>query len=93
MKTVDPGSYKALMLQFAALFTGIAILILNRYQYRGPAVTASGIFFINLFWVTMILGHDLPVWALLRNTMAGGIFLIGVILVNLLVILILALIK
>ena len=82
---------KALLLQLLVLAVGIGILFLNRWIYRGPAVTAAGIFFINLFWVTMVLGHDLKIWSWLRNTKAGGIILLGIIVVNLIVVAVLAL--
>ena len=90
MKTSEPGSSTALILQFVVLATGIAIIVANRYWNKGPAVTASGIFFINIFWVTMVLTYDLKIWSFLRNTVAGGIFLISVILVNLIVVAVLA---
>jgi len=90
MKTSEPGSSTALILQFLVLATGIAIIIANRYWNKGPAVTASGIFFINIFWVTMVLTYDFKIWSFLRNTVAGGIFLISVILINLIVVAVLA---
>lgn len=76
----------ALMLQFAILIVGIGLLVVNRYWNRGPAVDASGIFFINLFWITMVLTYDLPVWSALRNTLIGGLILIGIVIVNLIII-------
>lgn len=82
---------KTFFLQLLVLVVGIGIILLNRWMYKGPAVTAAGIFFINLFWVTMVLGHDLRIWSWLRNTKSGGIILLGIIIVNLLVVLVLAL--
>lgn len=90
MKTSDPGSSTAIILQFLVLVTGIALIIVNRYWNKGPAVTASGIFFINIFWVTMVLTYDLKIWSFMRNSVAGGIFMIGVILVNLIAVAVLA---
>jgi hypothetical protein len=43
------------LLQFAVLLPGIALFIMNRYWNKGPAIDASEIFFINLFWITMVL--------------------------------------
>jgi lysylphosphatidylglycerol synthetase-like protein (DUF2156 family) len=90
MKTSEPGSSAAIIVQFLVLATGIALIIVNRYWNKGPAVTASGIFFINIFWVTMVLTYDLKIWSFMRNSVAGGIFMIGVILVNLIVVAVLA---
>ena len=90
MKTAEPGNLTALILQFLVLAAGIALLIANRYWDKGPAVTASGIFFINIFWVTMVLAYDLKIWSFLRNSAAGGIFMLGVILVNLIAVAVLA---
>lgn len=86
MSTHEPGSPVALMLQFAILIVGIGLLVVNRYWNRGPAVDASGIFFINLFWITMVLTYDLPIWSALRNTLIGALILIGIVIVNLIVI-------
>ncbi len=90
MKTAEPGSSTALLIQLLVLATGIALIIVNRYWNKGPAVTASGIFFINIFWVTMVLTYDLKIWSLMRNSVAGGIFMIGVVLVNLIAVAVLA---
>ena len=90
MKTSEPGSSAAIIVQFLVLATGIALIIVNRYWNKGPAVTASGIFFINIFWVTMVLTYDLKIWSFMRNSVAGGIFMIGVILVNLIAVAVLA---
>lgn len=90
MKTSEPGSSTALLIQLLVLATGIALIIVNRYWNKGPAVTASGIFFINIFWVTMVLTYDLKIWSFMRNSVAGGILMIGVILVNLIAVAVLA---
>lgn len=84
---------KALILQLLVLVTGIGILFFNHYWNRGPAVTASGIFFINIFWITMVLSYDLKIWSWLRNTKAGGLILLGIILVNLVLVVVLAALK
>lgn len=91
MSTHEPGSPVALILQFAILVLGIGLLVVNRYWNRGPAVDASGVFFINLFWITMVLTYDLSMWSALRNTLIGGLILIGIVVINLIVIAALAL--
>jgi hypothetical protein len=78
------------LLQCAVLLLGIALLIVNRYWNRGPAVDASGLFFINIFWITMVLGHDLPIWSALRNSVAGGLIMLSILAINLIAIALLA---
>lgn len=90
MKTTGPGTPTALLLQFLCLTIGIALILSNRYWNRGPAVIASGIFFINIFWITMVITYDLKIWSALRNTPAGNIIMIGSLVINLLCILVLA---
>ena len=90
MTANEPVSHNALILQFLCLAAGIALIISNRYWNRGPAVIASGIFFINIFWITMVLSYDLKIWSLLRNTVAGGIFMIGILILNLIAVAVLA---
>ncbi len=89
--SVQPGGPGALLLQAGILFLGIGLLVANRFWPRGPAVTASGIFFINLFWITVILAYDLPLWSWLRNSAAGGIILLSIVALNLLAVVLLAL--
>ncbi|EHQ07056.1 MAG: hypothetical protein F9K24_05085 [Leptonema illini] len=84
------GNLTSYLLQFAVLLLGIALLIVNRYWNKGPAVDASGIFFINIFWITMVLGHDLPIWSALRNTVAGGLILLSILAINLIAVAVLA---
>lgn len=90
MTSNESGSYTPLILQFLCLVTGIALIVSNRYWNRGPAVIASGIFFINIFWITMVLAHDFKIWSILRNTVAGGILMIGIIVLNLIAVAVLA---
>ena len=90
MSTSEPGTFTALIVQFLILAAGIALILSSRYWDKGPAVIASGIFFINLFWITMVLTYDLKIWSLLRNSAAGGLLMIGIVVVNLLVVIILA---
>lgn len=90
MESGNTAGLKALILQLLLLAAGIGIILLNNYRYRGPAVTATGVFFINLFWVTMVLGHDLKIWSWLRNTKAGGLILLGIVVANFFVVVALA---
>mgnify|MGYP001770027467 CR=1 FL=1 len=90
MNSSEPGSHTALIVQFLVLATGIALIASNRYWNKGPAVTASGIFFINIFWITMVLTYNLKIWSFLRNSVAGGVFMISIILVNLITVAVLA---
>ncbi|MBP7586117.1 MAG: hypothetical protein KBA61_18895 [Spirochaetes bacterium] len=72
------------VMQFIVLAVGIALIATSARWNDRTLVIASGIFFINIFWVTMVLGHDFRIWSFLRNTGAGNVFLIGLILANLL---------
>jgi hypothetical protein len=78
------------LLQFAVLLPGIALFIMNRYWNKGPAIDVSGIFFINIFWITMVLEHDLPIWSALRNTVAGALIMLSILVINLIAIAVLA---
>jgi amino acid permease len=91
MPSSESGGFSQIVIQFLLLVVGIALILSNQYWNKGPAVIASGIFFINLFWLTMVLSYDLKIWSLLRNTAAGGLFMIGIIVINLLAVIILAL--
>lgn len=86
MKTTGPGTPTALLLQFLCLTIGIALILSNRYWNRGPAVIASGIFFINIFWITMVITYDLRIWSPLRNSAAGNISMISLLIINLLIV-------
>jgi len=90
MSSSDSGNSSQLIIQFLLLGAGIALILSNRYWNKGPAVIASGIFFINLFWITLVLSYDLKIWSLVRNTAAGGLIMIGIVVVNLLVVIVLA---
>jgi len=90
MNSTEPVNYTSLIIQFLVLATGIVLIFSHRYWNRGPAVIASGVFFINLFWITMVLSYDLKIWALLRNTVTGGILMLSIIIINLIVVLVLA---
>lgn len=91
MEAEKTGGVVGMLLQAALLVAGIALIVFARYWNRGPAVVASGVFFINLFWITMVLSHDVKLWSVLRNTKAGNVALLAIVLVNLLAIALLAL--
>ena len=78
------------LLQILVLLTGIALILTAVYLNKGPAVLASGVFFVNIFWVTMVLSHDIKIWSFLRYTVAGGVFMISVIVLNLIAVFYLA---
>jgi len=81
MKT--PQGITPYIIQMAVLGVGIALIATSRYWSDHILALASGIFFINIFWVTMVLGNDFRIWSFLRNSAAGNIFMIGVIVANL----------
>ncbi len=81
---------KELIMQAVLLIAGGALILSSRYWGKPSAVLASGIFFINLFWVTMVLGHDIKLWSFMRNSLVGNIFMILVILINLIAVAVLA---
>jgi hypothetical protein len=92
MGAQQPGGIVSLILQCAVLIVGIVLIITSRYWSNRSAVIASGVFFINIFWITMVLRYDLRLWALIRNTVPGAIIMLGVPIINLAVIAVLALI-
>ncbi len=72
-----------IILQLLALAVGIALIATAGFWNDHTLAVASGIFFINIFWVTMVLGHDFKAWSFLRNTGPGNTFMIAVIVGNL----------
>lgn len=72
-----------IILQLLTLVVGIALIATSRFWSDHTLAVASGIFFINIFWVTMVLGHDFKAWSFLRNTAPGNIFMIAAIVGNL----------
>jgi len=66
MKT--PQGITPYILQMAVLGVGIALIATGRSWNDRILATASGIFFINIFWVTMVLGNDFKAWSFIRNT-------------------------
>ncbi|HOF00576.1 MAG TPA: hypothetical protein PK385_04955 [Spirochaetota bacterium] len=82
---------KTLLMQAVLLIVGAALILTRRYWGKPSAVVAAGIFFINLFCVTMVLGHDIKIWSFIRNSLIGNIFMISVILINLIAVVVLAL--
>ena len=81
------------LLQLSALGTGIVLITTSPYWSDPILAAASGIFFINIFWITVILGHDIRIWSFLRNSKTGNLFMIGLILANLAFILLKALVN
>jgi hypothetical protein len=80
----EPGGIGSFLLQLLVLAVGVTLIATSGYWSRPLLVVASGVFFVNIFWVTLILGHDLRIWSFVRNTAAGNIFMLAVILANLL---------
>jgi hypothetical protein len=79
----QPGGTVSLILQLSVLIVGIVLIVTSRYWSNRPAVIASGIFFINIFWITMVLRYDLRIWSLIRNTVPGALIMLAVPLINL----------
>lgn len=70
----------SLIIQLLVLLVGVG-LFLSRRQWSDPILAlASGLFFINIFLVTVVLGNDLKIWSRLRNSLPGNLFMIGLIL-------------
>lgn len=91
MTTAQPGSVSPLMLQILCLVVGIAIIVGSpSCGNKSRAVLASGIFFINIFWTTMVLEHDLRIWSWLRNSLPGNSVLLLIVASNLVVVAVLA---
>lgn len=72
-----------IFMQLLLLVVGAALVLSRNYWGKPLPVLLSGVFFINLCWITLVLGHDLKIWAWLRNNIAGNLALIGIIVVNL----------
>jgi hypothetical protein len=90
---LTPQGITPVILQLFALGVGITLIVTRNYWSDHTLALASGVFFINIFWVTMILGNDLRIWSFLRNSAIGNIFMIGVILINLIFIAVKAIIQ
>jgi hypothetical protein len=88
-----PEGITPYLVQFLVLGVGIALVATSgRWSDRTLAL-ASGVFFINIFWVTMVLGNDLRIWSFLRNSAVGTMFMGAVILGNLIYIAVRAFIR
>lgn len=83
MGVQHPGGAVSLILQLSVLIVGVVLIFSSRYWSNRPAVIASGIFFINIFWITMVLRYDLRIWSLIRNTVPGALIMLAVPLINL----------
>jgi hypothetical protein len=84
---------KSFLPQLLTLIVGIAIIATRTMWGDATLAIVSGLFFLNICWVTLVLAHDLKIWAWLRNSLIGGIFMFGLILSNLALIFILAVIR
>ncbi len=89
----DPHGVTPYIIQLIVLAVGIALIASHKHWSDHVLAIASGVFFINIFWITMVLGHDLKIWSFIRNSPIGNICLIGLLVVNLLFIALRALIK
>ncbi len=78
-----PEGITPYLVQLLVLGVGIALIATSGRWGDRVLVIASGVFFINIFWVTMVLGNDIRVWSFLRNSAVGNIFMVAVILGNL----------
>lgn len=72
-----------IFIQVLLLLVGAALMLSWNYWGKPLPVLLSGIFFMNLCWITLVLGHDLKIWAWLRNNIVGNLTMIGIIVVNL----------
>ena len=70
-------------MQLLLLVVGSSLVLSRDYWGKPLTVLLSGVFFINLCWITLVLGHVLKIWAWLRNNIAGYVAMIGIIVVNL----------
>ncbi len=78
-------------MQLLLLVVGLA-LIFSRHHWGKPMpVLLAGIFFLNLSWITLVLGHNLAIWSWIRNSLIGNLAMIVIVLANLLAIVISAL--
>lgn len=82
-----------IFIQVLLLLVGAALMLSRNYWGKPLPVLLSGIFFMNLCWITLVLGHDLKIWAWLRNNIAGNLALIGIIVVNLIAVVVTAFIS
>jgi hypothetical protein len=72
-----------IFMQLLLLLVGASLVLSHNYWDNPLPVLLSGVFFINLCWITLVLGHDLKIWGWLRNHIAGNLAMIAIILVNL----------
>lgn len=89
----NPQGIVPFLLQLLVLAVGIVLIATHKYWSDHVLAIASGIFFINIFWVTMVLAHDVKIWSFIRNSVIGNIFMIGLIVLNLLFIAVKAFLK
>lgn len=70
------------VMQLLLVVVGVTLILTRDFWAKPLTVLLAGIFFLNLCWVTLVLGYDLKIWAWLRNNLVGNLFLMGVILAN-----------
>lgn len=80
-------------MQLLLLLVGLSLVLSRDYWGKPLPVLLSGIFFINLCWITLVLGHDLKIWAWLRNNIVGNLALISIVVVNLIAVAVTAIIS
>ncbi len=73
-------------MQLLLLLVGLTLVLSRNYWGKPLSVLLAGAFFINLCWITLVLGHDLKIWAWLRNNIVGNLALIAIIVANLMAI-------
>lgn len=83
MTVSDGSSLQKFGMQILLLVVGVALILSRDYWGKPNAALLSGVFFLNLLWITLVLGHDFVIWSWLRNNIVGNIVMILIILANL----------
>lgn len=86
MAVAEGTARQKIFMQLLLLVVGSSLVLSRNYWGKPLPVLLSGVFFIILCWLTLVLGHDLKIWAWLRNNIAGNVTMIGIIVVNLIAI-------
>lgn len=82
MAAGDGNPLQKFAMQILLLVVGVALVLSRDYWGKPRAVLLAGVFFLNLLWITVVLGHDLPIWSWLRNNIVGNLAMILIILAN-----------
>ncbi|AFM11510.1 hypothetical protein [Turneriella parva] len=82
MAAGDGNPLQKFAMQILLLVVGVALVLSRDYWGKPHAVLLAGVFFLNLLWITVVLGHDLPIWSWLRNNIVGNLAMILIILAN-----------